>query len=110
MFNIIQKNFATTIKPFNRLIEINTKSFEQLLNLQKTFLTAISWEVAAQTKTLSTQTDFAKAVDDQKYYSDQLQEKMSASVKDVCEVAAKSSDDVVDLVTDSISDVVNPTK
>jgi phasin family protein len=110
MFTTIPKILTTTIEPFNRLIEINTKSFEQLLNLQKTFITAICWEVAAQTKALSTQTDFAKAVDDQKYYTDQLQEKMSTSVKDVCEVATKSSDEVVDLVTGSISEVVNATK
>lgn len=91
-------------------MEINTKSVEQLLNLQKTFITAISWEVAAQTKTLSTQIDFTKAVEEQQYYTDQLQEKVSTSVKSACEVAAKSSDDVVDLVKGSLAEVVNSTK
>lgn len=110
MFTTIPNTFTSTIKPFNRLLEINTKSVEQLLNLQKTFITAISWEVAAQTKTLSTQIDFTKAVEEQQYYTDQLQEKVSTSVKSACEVAAKSSDDVVDLVKGSLAEVVNSTK
>ena len=106
MFTKIPEEFTASIKPFNSLLEINTKSFEQLINLQKTFFTAVGWEVAAQTKTLSTQTDMTKVMDEQKYYSEQLQEKMSTSVKDACEVATKSSEEVAHLVQDSISEVV----
>jgi phasin family protein len=107
MFTKIPEEFTTTIKPFNTLLEINTKSVEQLINLQKTFFAAIGWEVAAQTKALSTQTDMTKVIDEQKYYSEQFQEKMSASVIDICEVATKSSEEVAHLVQDSISEVVH---
>jgi len=110
MFTTIPKQFSTAIKPFNSLIEINTKSFEQLVNLQKTFLTAISWEVAAQTKMLSTQTDLTKMINDQQYYTDQLQTKVSASAKDAYEVAQKSSEEVGNLVKDSISEAASFTK
>jgi len=110
MFTTIPKQFTTAIKPFNSLIEINTKSFEQLINLQKTFLTAISWEVAAQTKMLSTQTDLTKMIKDQQYYTDQLQTKVSASAKDAYDVAQKSSEEVGNLVKDSISEAASFTK
>jgi len=110
MYTKIPEEFTTTIKPFNSLLEINTKSVERLINLQKTFFTAIGWEVAAQTKTLSTQTDMTKVMDEQKYYSEQLQEKVSNSVKDVCNVASQSSEEVAHLVQDSISQVVNAAK
>jgi len=110
MYTKIPEEFTTTIKPFNSLLEINTKSVERLINLQKKCFTAIGWEVAAQTKTLSTQTDMTKVMDEQKYYSEQLQEKVSNSVKDVCNVASQSSEEVAHLVQDSISQVVNAAK
>ena len=110
MYTKIPEEFTTTIKPFNSLLEINTKSVERLINLQKICFTAIGWEVAAQTKTLSTQTDMTKVMDEQKYYSEQLQEKVSNSVKDVCNVASQSSEEVAHLVQDSISQVVNAAK
>lgn len=110
MFTKIPEQFTTAIKPFNSLIEINIKYLEQLINLQKTFLTAVSWEVAAQTKTLSTQTDLTKVIDDQKYYTDQFQTKVSDSAKDAYEVATNSSEEVVNLVKDSIVEATNFTK
>jgi phasin family protein len=103
MFTTTSEHFTTAIKQFYTLIEINTKSVEQLINLQKTFFTAITWEIASQTKTLSTQTDFGKAMNDQKYYSDQIHRKVSKNAKGVYDVATKSSEDVVELVKDSIS-------
>ncbi|WP_114325749.1 TIGR01841 family phasin [Candidatus Colwellia aromaticivorans] len=110
MFTKTSEKFITAIKPFNSLIEINTKYIEQLINLQKTFFTAISWEVAAQTKTLSTQTDITKVIDDQKYYTDQLQTKVSTSALNAYDVATNSSEEIANLVTDSISEAVNLTK
>jgi len=110
MFTTIPDQFTTAIKPFNSLIEINTKSFEQLINLQKKFLTAISWEIAAQIKTLSTQTDITKVIDDQKYYTNQLQTKVSASAQNVFEVATNSYEDVVNLVKGSISEAATLNK
>lgn len=110
MFTKIPEQFTTAIKPFNSLIEINTKSIGQLINLQKTFFTAISWEVAAQTKTLSTPKEFTKVINDQKYYTNQFQTKVSTSAKNAYEVAKNSSEEVANLVTDSISEAVNPTK
>ena len=110
MFTTMSEQFTTVIKPFNRLIEINTKSFEQLINLQKTFFTAIIWELAAQTKTLSTQTDFTKVINDQKYYTDQIQTKVSASAKNAYKVATNRSEEVINLVKGSISEATNLTK
>jgi phasin family protein len=104
MFTKISEKFTTAIKPFNSLIEINTKSVEQLINLQNTFITAIGWEIAAQTKRLSTHTDFTKVIDDQQYYTDKIQTKVSTSAKSACEVAAKSSEEVANLVKGSISE------
>jgi phasin family protein len=105
MFTTTPEQFATAMKPFNKLLEINTKSVVQLINLQKTFLTAICWEVATQTKALSTQTDLGKAIGDQKYYSDQLQTKVSTSAKDAYEVVTKNSEEMVHLVEDAITEV-----
>lgn len=110
MFTKISEQFTTAIKPFNNLIEINTKYLEQLINLQKTLLTAVCWEVAAQTKALSTQTDLTKVIDDQKYYTDQLQTKVSDSAKDAYEAATSSSEEVANLVKGSIEEATNFTK
>lgn len=110
MFTKKPEQLTTVIKPFTNLIEINTKFVVQLINLQKTFLTAIIWEVAAQTKALSTQTDLTEVINDQKYYSDQIQTKVSASAKDAYEVVTKSSEEVVNLVECSISEAANITK
>lgn len=110
MFIKISEQFTTAIKPFNSFIEINTKSFAQLINLQKTVLTGISWELAAQTKTLSTQTDLTKVIDDQKYYTDQIQTKVSTSAQKAYEVATQSSEEIVNLVQGSISEVGALTK
>jgi phasin family protein len=105
MFIKISEQFTTAIKPFNSLIEINTKSFAQLINLQKTVFTGISWELAAQTKMLSTQTDLTKVINDQKYYNGQIQKKVSTSAQKAYEVASQSSEEIVNLVQGSISKV-----
>ena len=42
-------------------------------------------------------------MNDQKYYSDQIHRKVSKNAKGVYDVATKSSEDVVELVKDSIS-------
>ena len=110
MFTKISEQFTTAIKPFNSLIEINTKYLEQLINLQKTFLTSVCWEIAAQTKALSTQTDLTKVIDDQKYYTDQLQTKVSNSAKDAYEAATNNSEEVANLVKGSIVEATNFTK
>jgi len=110
MFTKISEQFTTAIKPFNSLIEINTKSIEQLVNLQKTFFTTISWELAAQTKTLSTQTDFTNMLNEQKYYTDQLQTEVSTSAQNAYKVATKSCEEVTNLVKNSISEAANLTK
>jgi phasin family protein len=110
MFTTIPKQFSTVMKPYNKLLEINAKSVEELINLQKSFFTAMSWEVAAQTKTLSTQTDLVKAIDDQQYYSDQLQTKVSSSAQDAYKVVTQSSEQVANLVEDTISEVAKLSK
>ena len=107
MFTTKSEQLTTVIKPFNRLIEINTKYLGQLINQQKTFFTAISWELAAQIKTLSTQTDFIKIINEQKYYTNQIQTKISASTEKTYKVATNNSEDVIDLVKGSISEVNN---
>jgi phasin family protein len=110
MFTNKSELFTTAIKPFNSLMEINTKFVVQLINLQKTFHTAICWEVAAQTKALSTQTDLTEVINDQKYYTDQIQTKVSDSAKDAYEMVTKSSEEVVNLVEGSISEAASFTK
>jgi phasin family protein len=110
MFTTIPKQFSVVMKPYSKLLEINAKSVEELINLQKVFLTAVSWEVAAQTKTLSTQTDLGKAIDDQQYYSDQLQEKVSTSAQDAYKVVTQSSEQVANFVEDTMSEVANLSK
>jgi len=89
MFTKIPEQFTKTIKPFNSFLEINAKSVEQLINLQKTFVT-----------------DITNVINDQQYYTDQLQDKVSTSAKDAYEVATKSSEEVANLLTDSISEAV----
>lgn len=109
MFTKIPEELTTAIKPINSLLEINAKSVVQLIDLQKTLLTTIIWEVAAQSKALSAPKDFDKVIDDQKYYADKIQAEVSTSAQDAYEVATKSSEEVASLVTDSISDAVNMT-
>jgi phasin family protein len=110
MFTTIPKQFSDVMKPYSKLLEINAKSVEELINLQKIFLTAVSWEVAAQTKTFSTQTDLGKAINDQQYYNDQLQTKISTSAQDAYKVVTQSSEQVANLVEDTMSEVVSLSK
>lgn len=106
----IPEQLSIVMKPFNKLLEINSKSVEQLINLQKMFFTAVSWEIASQTKMLSTQTDLGKVIDDQQYYKDQLQNKVSTSAKYAYKVVTQSSEEVVNLVEDTISEAAIFTK
>jgi len=52
---------------------------------------------------LSTQTDLAKVINDQKYYSGQIQSKVSTSAQKACDVASQSYKEIVNLIQGSIS-------
>ena len=94
--------FSTAMKPFNSLVELNTKTVETLINQQAALITTIMNDSVAQTKVLSEQTDLATAIESQKVFTEALQAKVSASAKEAYEVVTKTSEEVTSLVKDSV--------
>ena len=108
-FNNIEQ-FSTALKPFNSFVEINTKTVEQLINQQTALITTLMNDSVAQTKSLSEETDLATAIESQKVFSEAIQSKLSSSVKEAYEVVTKSSEEVANLVKNSISETSVLTK
>jgi len=98
------EQFSTAMKPFNNLVAINTKTAEQLINQQAALITSIMNDSVAQTKALSEQTDLATAIEAQKVFTEELQAKVSASAKEAYDVVTKTSEEVTNLVKDSIAE------
>ena len=96
--------FSTAMKPFNSLVEINTKTVEQLINQQAALITTIMNDSVAQTKALSEEKDLAAVIESQKVFIEALQAKVSASVKEASDVVTKTTEEVTNLVKDSIAE------
>ena len=105
-----EEQLSTAMKPFNSLVEINTKTVEQLINQQAALITTIMNDSVAQTKALSEQTDLAAAIESQKVFTEELQAKVSASAKEAYEVVTKTSEEVTNLVKDSVAEATTITK
>ncbi len=104
------EQLSTAMKPFNSIVEINTKTVEQLINQQAALITTIMNDSVAQTKALSAQTDLATAIESQKTFTEELQAKVSASAKEAYDVVTKTSEEVTSLVKGSLSEVTTPAK
>lgn len=107
-FTTAMKSFSNTeqvktaMQPLNSLVELNTKTVEQLINQQTALMTSILNDSIAQTKALSSQTDFTAAVESQKAFNEALQAKFSNSAKEAFDVVSKTSEEVTTLVKDSV--------
>ena len=107
-FTTAMKSFSDTaqvenaMKPLNSLVELNTKTVEQLISQQTALITSILNDSVAQTKALSSQTDFTAAVESQKSFNETLQTKVSASAKEAFDVVSKTSEEVTSLVKDAV--------
>lgn len=107
-FTAAMKSFSNTeqvetaMKPLNSLVELNTKTVEQLISQQTTLMTSILNDSIAQTKALASQTDFTAAVESQKSFNEALQAKVTDSAKEAFAVVSKTSEEVTTLVKDSI--------
>jgi phasin family protein len=102
--------FSSAMKPFNSLVEINTKSVEKLINQQAALITTIMNDSVAQTKALSAQTDLATAIESQKVFTEALQAKVNASAKEAYDVVTKTSEEVTTLVKDSMAEATTLAK
>ena len=102
--------FSTAMKPFNTLVEINTKTVEQLINQQAELITTIMNDSVAQTKALSEQTDLATAIESQKAFTEALQAKVNASAKEAYDVVNKTSEEVTSLVKESMAEATTAAK
>jgi phasin family protein len=96
--------FSDAMKPFNTLVEINTKTVDHLINQQAALITTIMNDSVAQTKALSEQTDLATAIESQKAFTEALQAKVSASAKEAYDVVNKTSEEVTTLVQESVAE------
>lgn len=105
-----EEQFSAAMKPFNSLVEINTKTVEQLINQQAALITTIMNDSAAQTKSLSEQTDLAAALESQKVFTEELQAKVSASAKEAYDVVTKTSEEVTSLVKNSMAEAATLAK
>jgi phasin family protein len=107
-FTTAMKTYSNTeqvesaMKPLNTLVELNTKTVEQLISQQTALITAILNDSIAQTKALSEQKDFTAAVESQKVFAEALQAKVTDSAKEAYAVVTKTSEEVSTLVKDSV--------
>ena len=101
---------SAAMKPFNSLIEINTKTFAQLINQQAALITTIMNDNVVQTKAISEQKDLVSVVESQKAFTEELQAKVSASAKEAFDVVTKTSEEVTNLVKDSIAEATEVAK
>lgn len=104
------EQFTKAIKPFNSILEINSKTVEQLINQQAELITSVLNDSVAQTKALSEQKDIAAAIESQKTFSEELQAKISASAKEAYDVVSKTSEEVTNVVKDSMAEVATIAK
>ena len=108
-FTTAMKSFSNTeqvetaMKPLNSLVELNTKTVEQLISQQTALITSILNDSIAQTKALAEQKDFTAAVESQKVFAETLQAKVSDSAKEAYAVVTKTSEEVTSLVKDSVN-------
>jgi len=108
-FTTAMKSFSNTeqveasLKPLNSLVELNTKTVEQLISQQTALITSILEDSIAQTKALSEQKDFTAAIESQKSFNEALQAKVSDSAKDAYAVVTKTSEEVSTLVKNSVN-------
>ena len=102
--------FSAAMKPFNSIIEINTKTIAQLINQQAVLITTIMNDSVAQAKALSEQKDLVSVVESQKVFTEELQTKVSASAKEAFDVVTKTSEEVTNLVKDSIAEAAKVAK
>lgn len=108
-FTTAMKSFSNTeqvetaMKPLNSLVELNTKTVEQLISQQTALITAILNDSVAQTKALAEQKDFTAAVESQKVFAEALQAKVSDSAKEAYAVVTKTSEEVTTLVKGSVN-------
>ncbi len=108
-FTTAMKSFSnaeqveTAMKPLNSLVELNTKTVEQLISQQTALITSILNDSIAQSKALSEQKDFTAAVESQKVFAEALQAKVSDSAKEAYAVVTKTSEEVTTLVKDSVN-------
>jgi phasin family protein len=107
-FTTAMKSFSNTeqvetaMKPLNSLVELNTKTVEQLISQQTALITSILNDSIEQTKALAEQKDFTAAVESQKVFAETLQAKVSDSAKEAYAVVTKTSEEVTTLVKDSV--------
>jgi len=108
-FTTAMKSFSnaeqveTAMKPLNSLVELNTKTVEQLISQQTALITSILNDSIAQSKALAEQKDFTAAVESQKVFAEALQAKVSDSAKEAYAVVTKTSEEVTTLVKDSVN-------
>ncbi|OUR61638.1 hypothetical protein A9Q74_08395 [Colwellia sp. 39_35_sub15_T18] len=96
------EQLSAAMKPFNSLVELNTKTVETLISKQTELLTTILNDSITQTKALSAQTDFSAAVESQKVFNEALQAKVTSSAKEAYDVVTKTSEEVSNLVKESV--------
>jgi phasin family protein len=92
------------MKPFNALVELNSNTVEQLINQQTALITTIMNDSLAQTKALSAEKNLATAIESQKAFTEALQAKVTASVKEAYDRVTKTSEEVVNLVKSSVAE------
>ena len=107
-FTTAMKSFSdtsqieTAMQPLNSLVELNTKTVEQLISQQTALITSILNDSIEQSKALSSQTDFATAVESQKVFNESLQARVTDSAKEAYAVVTKTSEEVTSIVKDSV--------
>mgnify|MGYP003386829412 CR=1 FL=1 len=101
---------SAAMKPFNSLIGINIKTMEQLINQQAALITTIMNDSLVQTKVISEQKDLVSVVESQKVFTKELQAKVSASATEAFDVVTKTSEEVTNLVKDSIAEAAKVAK
>ena len=110
MLDQMKDQFANAMKPVNALIEINTKAVEALVSQQTAFASELLNESVAHAKTMATQNDLNAALETQKAYTEAFQAKVSGSATEAYAVVTKTSEEISNLMKDSMAEVAKAAK
>ncbi|MCP3674561.1 MAG: phasin family protein [Gammaproteobacteria bacterium] len=110
MTNQFTEQMNNAIKPFNTLVDINTKALEQLVNQQATFINTILNDNIAHTKELTSQTDFNSAIESQKAFAEAFQAKATEAATEAYAVVSKSSEEISDVLKTAATNIANTEK
>jgi len=92
MYSQFTETFQNSMKPMTELMEINIKTLESLAEKQSSFFSSTLSDGLAYTQKLTSQSDLASLLKVQKEYSEEFQDKLMSTSKDLYSTIVEAQD------------------